>query len=82
MREDGPAHVAAWPEAVAAWMDHVTEIGEGLLSNQMDSRVTGVKRNVEGRQTRTIARHSGSAPDYRATCEDIAASGYRELMLA
>jgi cation diffusion facilitator CzcD-associated flavoprotein CzcO len=81
MQRHGLSHVAARPDAVAAWMDHVMECGEGLLSNQVDSWFTGVNSNVEGKQTRVIARYSGSAPDYRAKCEAIAASGYAELEL-
>ncbi|WP_229681514.1 flavin-containing monooxygenase [Neoroseomonas lacus] len=81
MQQHGQRHVAARPEAVAAWMTHVMECGEGLLSNQVDSWFTGVNSNVEGKQTRVIARYSGSAPDYRAWCERIAADGYPELVL-
>jgi hypothetical protein len=43
---------------------------------------TGVNTNVEGEQTRIIARYSGSAPAYRARCDAVAAEGYRELALA
>ena len=82
MRQQGLTHVAAKPDAVATWMDHVMAVGEGLLSNQVDSWFTGVNSNVEGRQTRTIARYSGSAPEYRARCEEIATAGYPELVLA
>ena len=81
MKQRGQTHAAARPEAVADWMDHVMECGEGLLSNQVDSWFTGVNSNVEGKQTRVIARYSGSAPDYRAKCERIAAGGYQELLL-
>ena len=42
--------------------------------------MTGVNMNVEGKQTRILARYSGSAPDYRARCDHIAAKGYRELV--
>jgi len=69
------------PEAVEAWMAHVMECSIGLLSNEVDSWFTGVNTNVEGRQTRTVARYSGSAPAYRARCDAIAAGGYRELRL-
>ena len=44
--------------------------------------MTGINRNVEGKQTRIIARYSGSAPDYRARCDPVAAEGYRELALS
>jgi cation diffusion facilitator CzcD-associated flavoprotein CzcO len=82
MQAQGLTRAAARPEAVAAWMDHVMEIGEGLLSNQVDSWFTGVNRNVEGRQLRTIARYSGSAPDYRARCDAMALRGYPELLMS
>ncbi|UPY38039.1 NAD(P)/FAD-dependent oxidoreductase [Sediminicoccus sp. KRV36] len=72
----------ARPEAVAEWMAHVMECSIGLLSNEVDSWFTGVNKNVEGRQTRVVARYSGSAPAYRARCDEVAAGGYRELRLA
>ena len=67
---------------VTSWTDHVKTLGEGLLSNEVDSWMTGINRNVEGKQTRIIARYSGSAPAYRARCDEVAAKGYRELLLA
>jgi cation diffusion facilitator CzcD-associated flavoprotein CzcO len=70
------------PEAVAAWTEHVKAIGEGLLSNEVNSWFTGVNTNVDGKQTRIIARYSGSAPAYRARCDEVAAKGYQELALA
>ncbi len=44
--------------------------------------MTGVNRNVDGKTTRIIARYSGSAPAYRARCDEVAANGYSELKLA
>ena len=44
--------------------------------------MTGINRNVEGKQTRIIARYSGSAPAYRTRCDEVAVDGYRELALA
>ena len=82
MRERGLSYVDARPEGVAAWTEHVKALGEGLLSNEIDSWMTGINSNVEGKQTRIIARYSGSAPAYRARCEEVAANGYRELVLA
>jgi cation diffusion facilitator CzcD-associated flavoprotein CzcO len=70
------------PEGVKAWTDHVKGLGEGLLSNEVDSWMTGINRNVEGKQTRIIARYSGSAPAYRARCDEVAAQGYREVSLS
>ena len=82
MRERGLTRADARPEAVAAWTDHVRAVGSGLLSNEVDSWFTGVNTNVEGKRTRTVARYSGSAPAYRAWCDEVAAKGYRELALA
>jgi hypothetical protein len=44
--------------------------------------MTGVNRNVEGKQTRILARYSGSAPAYRARCDEVTARQYQELALA
>ena len=81
IRERGLARADATPEAVAAWTDHVKKVGAGLLSNEVESWMTGVNSNVEGKRTRIIARYSGSAPEYRAWCDEVAAKGYRELEL-
>ena len=69
----------AKPEGVESWTDHVKALGEGMLSNEVDSWMTGINSNVEGKQTRIVARYSGSAPDYRARCDGVAAKGYDEL---
>jgi cation diffusion facilitator CzcD-associated flavoprotein CzcO len=81
MREKGLTYADVRPEAVAAWMAHVMTCATGLLSNEVDSWMTGVNTNVEGKQTRIVARYSGSAPEYRAWCERVAATGYPELEL-
>ena len=82
MHEHGLTRVEARPEGVKAWTDHVVALGEGMLSNEVDSWMTGINRNVDGKQVRTVARYSGSAPAYRARCDEVAATGYRELRLA
>ena len=79
MRERNLTQADARPEAVAAWTNVVKQKAEGLLANDVDSWMTGVNQNVEGKQVRIIARYSGSAPDYRAWCDAVAAGGYREL---
>jgi cation diffusion facilitator CzcD-associated flavoprotein CzcO len=81
MREHKLTRVEARPEGVASWTDHVKALGEGLLSNEVNSWMTGINSNVDGKQVRTIARYSGSAPAYRARCDAVAADGYRELAL-
>jgi cation diffusion facilitator CzcD-associated flavoprotein CzcO len=74
--------IEATPQGVQSWTDHVKALGVGLLSNEIDSWMTGINRNVEGKQTRIIARYSGSAPAYRARCDQVAAEGYKEMSLA
>jgi cation diffusion facilitator CzcD-associated flavoprotein CzcO len=69
------------PEAVEAWTQNVLSIGKDLLSNEIDSWMTGVNRNVEGKNKRIIARYSGSASAYREWCNEVAAKGYRGLEL-
>ena len=71
----------ARPEAVGDWTTFVKKKGAGLLANEVDSWMTGVNQNVEGKQVRIIARYSGTAPEYRDWCDRVAAEGYRELVL-
>jgi hypothetical protein len=81
MHDNNLTCAEARPEAVADWTNFVIKAGEGLLTNEVDSWMTGINQNVEGKQTRIIARYSGSAVDYRARCDDVAASGYQEFVL-
>jgi cation diffusion facilitator CzcD-associated flavoprotein CzcO len=81
-RDNRLTRLEATPAGVISWTDHVKACGVGLLSNEVDSWMTGVNRNVEGKQVRIINRYSGSAPAYRARCDEVAASDYRELALA
>jgi hypothetical protein len=59
----------------------VFEVGKGLLSNEVDSWMTGVNKNVAGKQKRTIARYSGSAQQFRSKCDAVAAARYSEFTL-
>ena len=74
--------VEATGDGVRSWTDHVKSLGVGLLSNEVNSWMTGVNTNVEGKQVRIINRYSGSAPAYRARCDAVAADEFRELSLA
>ena len=80
-RDHGLTRIAATTAGVASWTDHVRSVGAGLLSNEVDSWMTGINTNIDGKNTRIIARYSGSAPAYRARCDAVAAEGYRELAL-
>jgi cation diffusion facilitator CzcD-associated flavoprotein CzcO len=79
--KNGLTRLEATPDGVKSWTDHVKGLGEGMLSNEVDSWMTGINSNVEGKQTRIVARYSGSAPAYRARCDEVAAKGYEELRL-
>ena len=71
----------ARPEAVNEWTAFVKRKGAGLLANEVDSWMTGVNQNVEGKQVRTLVRYSGTAPEYREWADRVAAGGYREVVL-
>ena len=73
--------VDARTQAVLDWTAFVKRKGEGLLANEVDSWMTGVNMNVDGKQVRTVARYSGTAPEYRDWCDKVAAGGYRELAM-
>ena len=80
-REKRLTRLEATSAGVASWTDHVKALGEGLLSNEVNSWMTGINSNIEGKQTRIVARYSGSAPAYREKCDEVAAKGYEELRL-
>src|SRR5207248_9751838 len=80
--ERGATRVEATAAGVAEWTKHVLATGEGLLMNEIDSWMTGVNRNVEGKQTRKIMRYSGGHPAFREHCDAVAADSYRKLALA
>ena len=81
-QEKGLTRLEATPQGVASWTDHVKALGVGLLSNEVDSWMTGINRNVDGKTKRIVARYSGSAPAYRERCDAVAAKDYDELRLA
>src|SRR4029453_19050322 len=68
-------------DAVDEWTAFVKKKGEGLLANEVDSWMTGVNMNVEGKHVRIIARYSGTAPEYREWADRVAAAGYRGLAM-
>ena len=80
MNDNGLTYAEARREAVDDWTAFVSKNAEGLLSNEIDSWMTGVNMNVEGKQVRRLARYSGRATDYRAWCDRVATSGYDEIV--
>jgi cation diffusion facilitator CzcD-associated flavoprotein CzcO len=81
-RDRGLTRIEATAAGAQAWTDHVMATSEGLLFTEVDSWMTGINRNVEGKQVRRIMRYSGGHPAFRARCEAVAADEYRELALA
>jgi cation diffusion facilitator CzcD-associated flavoprotein CzcO len=80
--ERGLTRIEATAKGVGEWTDHVLALGEGQLMNEVGSWMTGVNRNVEGKQKPRIMRYSGGHPAYRQHCDAIATEGYRTLALA
>jgi len=81
-RDRGLTRIEASQAGVAQWTEHVKALAEGLLANEIDSWMTGINRNVEGKQVCRIMRYSGGHPAFRERCDRVAAEGYRELVLA
>ena len=78
----GLTPIEATAEGVAERTDYVLALGRGQLMSEIDSWITGVNRNVEGKQKARIMRYSGGHPAYREHCDAVAADGYRKLALA
>jgi cation diffusion facilitator CzcD-associated flavoprotein CzcO len=81
-RDHGLSRVEPTPAGVAAWTEHVSALGQGLLSNEVNSWMTGFNSNVEGRQVRRIMRYGGTFPSFRQQCDAVTANAYRDLALA
>jgi cation diffusion facilitator CzcD-associated flavoprotein CzcO len=80
-QEHGLTRIEATEAGTVRWTDHVKASGQGLLANEVDSWMTGINRNVEGKDTRKIMRYSGGYPAYREHCDAVAADDYREIAL-
>ena len=81
MSERGYTRAEPSLESQAAWYDYVVEQGKDLLMRQIDSWMTGVNRNLEGREKRRVVQYTGTMQTFRTRCAEVAESGYRELNL-
>jgi cation diffusion facilitator CzcD-associated flavoprotein CzcO len=81
MRERGLTRIEATTPAEEAWTAHVHDSAARLLLTQVDSWMTGVNKNVAGRQKRTFMAYAGGAPKYRDKCDEVAARGYEGFAL-
>ncbi|KAK4959111.1 hypothetical protein LTR10_003910 [Elasticomyces elasticus] len=75
-RDRGITYFEATDKGVQEWTDHVHDLGKNLLSNKVDSWMTGVNKNVAGKQKRIVARYMGSAPEFREKCNEVKDAEY------
>jgi cyclohexanone monooxygenase len=71
--------IEANADAEDAWVDHVNELANATLFPTANSWYMGA--NVPGKP-RVFMPYVGGLPVYRATCDDVAAAGYRGFTLA
>ena len=80
MGAKGFTRAEATADAVASWYQYVLDQGEGLLSNEVDSWMTGINSNVPGKRIRIVGgRYGGSVQSYRGLCDRVAADNYRTM---
>ena len=65
------------PRSIEYNVDWVT----GLLRHARETGLTRIEATTPGLTAWTDHVNSGSAPAYRARCDEVAAGGYRELAL-
>ena len=81
MSENGYTRAEPSLESQDVWYNYVVEQGKDLLMRQIDSWMTGVNRNLEGREKRRVVQYTGTMQTFRTRCAEVAESGYRELNL-
>lgn len=65
-------------EPVQEWNEHVVACSKPhVLMNEIDSWMTGVNKNVNGKTVRRIARYCGEAKEYRRRCQEAKDSRYK-----
>lgn len=75
-RARGVTRVETTAEAQEEWYRHVVESAAGLLSNEVDSWMTGINKNVEGRSVRRPYRYGGGFPGFKRYCDQVVENGY------
>lgn len=81
MVENGVVVAEATEEGQRAWTQHVHDCATGMLALEVDGWMTGVNKNVAGKQKRSIARYWGPAGGFRARCDDVKKRGYKDLRM-
>lgn len=80
-REQNVLFIEATEEGMARWTEHVHVCGKGLLANDVDSWMTGVNKNVAGKQKRSMTRYNGPAPGYRKRCDAVKGREYADFTI-
>ncbi len=76
MRAHGLKQVEPTLAAETEWTEAIEDLAKNMLYKDVDSWMTGINSNVEGRNIRRVLQYQGGAPAYRARCDEVAAAGY------
>ena len=83
MTEQNLTRTEATPEGIEMWNRHISDKSSGSLMNGVDSWMTGVNKNVEGKGVRILgARYGGSVESYRGLCDEVSSNGYKTMNLS
>lgn len=80
--EKGYTYAEPTEAAVQGWTEHVFACSEGSLINEIDSWMTGVNKNVNGRVERSVIRYTGHQHEYKRRCQASKAAGWDGLSFA
>ena len=81
MRARNLRHIETTRAAEDAWTESINELAANMLYTHVDSWMTGVNSNVEGKNIRRVLQYQGGAPAYRAHCDEVAAADYAGFTL-
>ncbi|KAJ5137735.1 hypothetical protein N7526_003968 [Penicillium atrosanguineum] len=81
-KDNNYSYIEPTQQAVDEWTEHVVECSKGSLSNEVDSWMTGVNKNIKGKTARSVARYSGSAVEYRRRCAECKEAGWKGFTFA
>lgn len=80
--EKGYSYVEPTEAAAQDWTEHVVKCSEGALSNEIDSWITGVNKNVKGRTERAVVRYTGHVHEYKRRCQTCKRADWEGLQFA
>ena len=81
VKEKGLTRIEATAEAEEEWTAHVHLMAQRMLFSKTDSWFTGINSNLEGHDTRSVLLYAGGAPGYRDKSDEVAAAGYKGMVL-